>query len=171
MTTLPKWFGNPVPKCDSPRRDFYLCTDCGGQSCGGIYSSICTRCGGISSDPPRDVRFDYLCTYCARNRHVCICDHPPPPTPKIYYSKTSSTFSPPPLPPPSHPKSSSTSSPPPLPLGCCCSCCSWCSYRCDCICCCLTCLCQTLSWQSCCISTWKCPCCLCSWSWLKCSCT
>ncbi|CAF1427478.1 unnamed protein product [Rotaria sordida] len=58
---LPPWFGKPIPTGYGPRRDFYICTECGGQSCGGIYSSTCTRCGGISSDPPHGVRYDYLC--------------------------------------------------------------------------------------------------------------
>jgi hypothetical protein len=166
MITIPRWFGKPVPKCDPPRRDFYLCTDCGGQSCGAVYSSICTQCGGIYSDPPRGSRYDYLCTYCARNRHVCICDStplpplpppppPPPPRPPIRsYQQKSSTFSPPALP--------RTPPPPPLPK-CCCSC-SWCNYMCNCVCCCLTCLCQTSSWKNCCTSNWICPCCFCSWS-------
>ena len=69
------------------RRDDYICTDCGGRSCGGVYSSLCTVCDGVSADPPRAIRRHYLCTECARRRRPCTCDrHPrrrPSPAPPV----------------------------------------------------------------------------------------
>ncbi|CAF2180528.1 unnamed protein product [Rotaria magnacalcarata] len=48
------------------RRDYFVCTDCGAYSCGGIYSSVCDDCNGVASDPARNARHRYLCTNCAR---------------------------------------------------------------------------------------------------------
>ncbi|CAF5162439.1 unnamed protein product, partial [Rotaria magnacalcarata] len=55
-------------------RDNYVCTDCGCYSCGRIYSSTCTVCGGISTDPPQRIRSRYLCVECARRYPTCICN-------------------------------------------------------------------------------------------------
>ena len=83
MSDLPDWFNKPVEsnnlfRTDRFRRDFYVCTNCGGQSCGGIYSSVCPQCNGIQSDPPRGTRSDYLCNNCAYSpkRFICKCDYP-----------------------------------------------------------------------------------------------
>ncbi len=161
MSILPKWFSNDIKpnnyfhpiksnNSDKPniyfRRDYYICTKCGFQSCGGIYSSVCRKCDGIQSDPPRDVRSDYLCNDCARKRSTCKCDYPkykevlvPPPSPKVKQ-----------------------------PDPCCCYC-NWCNYLCKCRCCCLTCICRSSSCRYCCSSKWDCSCCTCFWSWCGCS--
>ncbi|CAF3579520.1 unnamed protein product [Rotaria socialis] len=56
------FFTAPIPF----RRDYFVCTDCGAYSCGGIYSSVCDDCNGVASDPLRNARHRYLCTNCAR---------------------------------------------------------------------------------------------------------
>ncbi|CAF4696598.1 unnamed protein product [Rotaria socialis] len=58
----------------SYHRDYYICTDCGAYSCGGVYSSRCRKCHGVASDPPRESRRDYLCIECARRYEPCSCD-------------------------------------------------------------------------------------------------
>lgn len=155
--TLPKWFSKPFPKIDQPRRDFFLCTNCGTQSCGGVYLSTCIRCHGVSTNPPQDKRFDYLCVDCSRKRRACTCDSAEP---IIIYE---------PIVLPRPPTQTKATSPVNLSRSCCCSC-SWCNYFCKCACCCLFFICQSSSFQQCCISKYDCHCCSCYWSWLSCSC-
>ena len=146
MADVPQWFSNPIKTSDLFRHDFYICTNCGGQSSGGIYSSVCPQCNGIQSNPPRSARLKYLCNTCARPP-ICKCDYPVAPRA--------------PTPPPPRPKS---------PDPCCCSC-TWCNFLCRCICCCLKCSWQSSSCKSCCTSQWNCHCCTCYWSWCGCSCS
>ncbi len=143
ISDLPQWFNKPIKTSNLFRHDFYICTNCGAQSCGGIYASVCPKCNGIISDPPRGARSEYLCNTCARlpERFVCKCDYPVvrrPPTP--------------PTPPP----------PPKAPHPCCCSC-TWCNFLCRCVCCCIKCSWRSSSCISCCNSEWNCGCCTCYW--------
>ena len=144
------------------RRDDYICTDCGGRSCGGVYSSLCTVCDGVSADPPRAIRRHYLCTECARRRRPCTCDtdrrpRPPPvpPTPAFVFRD-----------PPEY---------------CCCSCCTCCTYTCSCSYCHFFCECLSApcrSFEPCCYCTRVCfpnqVCCqtrFCFWAWFPCACS
>jgi hypothetical protein len=138
MSKLPDWFNKPIKTSAPFRSDFYVCTNCGGQSCGGIYSSICPQCNGIISNPPRDARSHYLCDTCAQKGPVCKCDYP------VFVQ---------PNPP----------SPPPISSRPCCCSCTWCNYLCRCLCCCLTCICRSSSCRYCCTSQWNCCCCTCFW--------
>ena len=128
----PEWFKKPIQPIEAShhfRRDFYVCTKCGNQSCGGVYSSVCTQCDGIRSDPPCDDRgrYDYLCNSCARTSHkqsVCNCNYASikPPTP-------SQRTPPPILPARRTPYSTSSSRTPSSSKNCCaskwsCPCCS-----------------------------------------------
>ncbi|CAF4684781.1 unnamed protein product, partial [Rotaria sp. Silwood1] len=56
------------------RRDYFICTGCGAYSTGGVYSSVCDDCNGVTSDPPRNTRHHYLCTQCAQRRPTCTCN-------------------------------------------------------------------------------------------------
>ncbi|CAF3463498.1 unnamed protein product [Rotaria sp. Silwood1] len=56
------------------RRDYFICTGCGAYSTGGVYSSVCDDCSGVTSDPPRNTRHHYLCTQCAQRRPTCTCN-------------------------------------------------------------------------------------------------
>ena len=154
-TDVPKWFQVPIKTFSAYRRDFYICTNCRGQSCGGVYSSICPKCHGIQSDPPRHVRSEYLCNTCARSpqRSICTCDYP------VVHQ--------PPVPCPSNSPSSSPS-PSPTPNMCCCHC-DWCTFLCRCVCCCVTCAWQSSSCKYCCTSIWHCCGKTCYWSWCGCS--
>lgn len=153
MSDLPQWFNKVIKTENLFRRDFYICTNCGGQSCGGIYASVCRQCNGIKSDPPHAARSEYLCNTCAHSpkRFVCKCDYPVVRRPST-----------PPLP--------KSPSPRPKPPHLCCCSCGWCNFLCRCMCCCLKCLCQSSSCGSCCVSQWNCHCCTCYWSWCRCSC-
>ncbi|CAF0711897.1 unnamed protein product [Adineta steineri] len=77
-STLSRWFQNRFPKPPPFRIDFYRCTSCGVQSFDGVYFSACPQCRGILPDIVRNVRYEYFCTSCSRQRNVCRCDYPSP---------------------------------------------------------------------------------------------
>ncbi len=150
------FFLSPPPH----RRDYYVCTDCGTYSCGGVYSSLCTNCNGVICNPPRNIRHHYLCTKCARLRPTCECDRPTPPL--THSSSTPSVFRQP-------------------PESCWCSCCTCCTYSCSCWYCKLFCECLSSPckrYEPCCYCTRICcpneVCCktrFCFWSWCPCACS
>lgn len=163
MTKVPDWFLAPIQTSNPFRRDFYICTNCGGQSCGGIYASICPKCHGIQSDPPRHARSQYLCNTCARSskRFVCECDYSvvqQPPTPRPLVDRSNFT------PKPDSPDPFLSADP------CCCRC-NWCNFLCRCVCCCLDCGWKSSSCTYCCTSKWNCCGGTCYWSWCGCSCS
>ncbi len=162
MSDFPQWFSDPIKTSNLFRQDFYICTNCGGQSCGSIYSSVCPQCNGIQSDPPRNARSQYLCNTCARSpkRFICKCDY--------HVVRKPSTL--PPRPEPPSPQLKPRSPQPKSRHPCCCPC-TWCNFLCRCVCCCIKCSWQSSSCRSCCTSRWNCPCCTCYWSWCGCSCT
>lgn len=80
--SIPEWFKQPVPVYETSRRDFYVCTNCHSQSCGGIYSLICNKCSGVTTNPSSKTRSGYLCVDCSTEKDACICDiNIPPPSP------------------------------------------------------------------------------------------
>ena len=137
----PTWFNKPFQMPESFRRDWYICTRCAGQSCGGVYASTCPKCKGIITNPPRGDRADYLCYECitAQRQHFCKCEYPRPRISLVTHEKK-----------PSDP--------------CCCGC-KWCNCICRCVCCCLDCKWMTSSCRTCCISRCSCSYYKCYWSW------
>lgn len=151
---LPDWFNNPIAVITGDYSNtYYVCTECGAQSLGGIYTSLCLRCNGISSDPKSYRRYSYLCTTCVDRvkPNKCRCYEPKP----IIIKQVTPSPSPP---------------PPPPPPVCCCDC-LLCNFLCRCVCCCLTCRWRTSSCDSCCASSWNCSCCTCHWTWCGCDCS